>query len=241
MSSVIKARLAFAAGIVLLVSSGLTAPIVIVRLSRSAERIGHTYDVQVAIGEVDGVLAAAARSRFGYVNSGSDNYFQSFDAATLQLSADLQHVRELTKDNSTQQYLCTRLENLAHRRLDLLKASVDLSKSGHSTESAQARFSRDGVNAASDLVSVIHEMQDEQERSLGERGRLSGRRFEIIAGVLFAAFVLSIVFFSLYYRLTGRELAELQSASGRDAGGPSPLKIKATQVAGDVYNLADKK
>jgi CHASE3 domain sensor protein len=235
-----KARLLFAAGILVLVSGGLAASIIIVRLSQSAERIGHTYDVQVAIGEVDGIMATAARSRFSYINAGGDSYLTSFNAAAVQLSADLQHVRELTKDSPAQQYLCTRLENLSRRRMDLLKTSIDLTKSGHSNDSAQARFSRDGVNVASDLDSVIHEMQVEEERSLGERASYSGGGFKIVAGLLFASLILSLLLFWLHYRILNRELEELQSAAGRNTGGPGPLKIKSAEVPGNVYNLANK-
>jgi CHASE3 domain sensor protein len=241
MSLMNKARLAFAAGIFLLVSSGLAASVIIVRVSQSAERIGHTYDVQVAIGEVDGTLATAARARFSYTSGGGDGYFRAFDAVTAQLTTDLQHVRELTKDNPTQQYLCTRLENLAHRRLDLLKSSIDLTKSGHSTESAQARFSRENVNAASDLVNVIHEMQDQEELSLGERGHLSGRRFEIIAAILCAGFILSMWMFGLHYKLLSGKIEELQDASSSGTRSPGPLKIESAKVPGNVYNLANKK
>lgn len=240
MSSLSKARLIFAAAVVLLVSSALAGSIIVVRLSQSAERIGHAYDVQVAIGEVDGTMAAAARSRFGYINAGGDNYRLTFDAATVQLSTDLQHVRELTKDNLAQQYLCTRLENLAHRRMDLLNSSMDLIKSGHSNEVAQSHYSRDSVNAASDLDSVIHEMQVEEQRSLGERAPLSGTQYEIVAGALFGALLLSLLLFWLHNRLLNRELAGSQDATGGDTRGPSPLKIEATQMSGDVYNLANK-
>jgi CHASE3 domain sensor protein len=240
MSSLSKARIVFAAGVALLLLSGLATSIIIVRLSQSAERIGHTYDVQVAIGEVDGIMAAAARARFSFVNIGGPNYLQAFDAAGVQLTVDLQHVRDLTKDNPAQQYLCTRLENLARRRMDLLKSAIDLTKSGHSSERAQAQFSRDSVNVASDLDSVIHEMQVEEERSLGERAPLSGKQFEVVAGVLFGTLIVSLLLFWLHSRLLLRALAESQSASGGNAGRPGPLKIEASQMSGDVYNLANK-
>jgi len=241
MSSSIIARLLFAAAVVCLLVSGVGGSILVYRLSTSGQLLSHTYTVQIAIGEVDGTLASAARARFGYVNSGDAEQLTAFKAAKAQLNADLQHVRELTADNPTQQYLCTRLENLAHRRIDLLQSSVDLKTSGHSTDPAQAHISRDGVNVTADVVSVIHEMQDEQERALGEKGRISGAHLDLTAGALVALFVLGVFLFWLQNRMLMREIEDLQGAASSGSGRPSPLKIEPTQMPRNVYNLANKK
>jgi signal transduction histidine kinase len=212
MSSKSKAQLVFASALALLVLSGAAAAITILRLANSANWVAHSYDVQVTIGEIDSDLATADRARLGYVNSGDDAYLDQYDEANGNASADLLRLRELTKDNPTQERLSKQMNDLANERMDVLKGSIDLARSGDSDEKAQAGFSRDNVNVASRIVRVMQEMRSGEEGLLGARRQLSGNLFAIVVCIVFAAFILSGLLFWLHYLLLSRELRERERA-----------------------------
>jgi signal transduction histidine kinase len=212
MSSKSKAQLVFASALALLVLSGAAAAITILRLAHSTNWVAHSYDVQVTIGEIDSDLATADRARLGYVNSGDDAYLDQYDEANGNASSDLLRLRGLTKDNPTQQALSKQMSDLADERMDVLKGSIDLARSGDSDEKAQVAFSRDNVNVASRIVHVMQEMRSDEEIILGARRQLSGSLFTIVVCIVFAAFILSGLLFWLHYLLLSRELAERERA-----------------------------
>ena len=208
MSSKSKAQLVFASALALLVLSGAAAAITILRLAHSANWVAHSYDVQVTIGEIDSDLATADRARLGYVNSGDDAYLDQYDEANGNASSDLMRLRGLTKDNPTQQALSKQMTDLANERMDVLKGSIDLARSGDSDEKAQVAFSRDNVNVASRIVRVMR-MRSDEEIILGARRKLSGTLFTIVVCIVFAAaYRFSGLLFWLHYLLLSRELAE---------------------------------
>src|SRR5271155_4566208 len=110
-----KARLAFASALVLLLLCGTAATFTIVRLLESAKWVAHTYDVQVALGDIQSALSVAARTRTSYLNSGDTSFLAQYESAKSQIHTKLASIRELTRDNPTQQSLCNRLDDLILR------------------------------------------------------------------------------------------------------------------------------
>jgi len=236
MSSKSKAQLVFASALALLVLSGAAAAITILRLANSANWVAHSYDVQVTIGEIDSDLATADRARLGYVNSGDDAYLDQYDEANGNASADLLRLRELTKDNPTQERLSRQMNDLANERMDVLKGSIDLARSGDSDEKAQAGFSRDNVNVASRIVRVMQEMRSGEEELLGARRQLSGNLFAIVVCIVFAAFILSGLLFWLHYLLLSRELGERERAEQ----GALESQTSARRLSARIMQLQDE-
>ena len=62
-----RAKIALALALLLLCLSGIAAGFVIDRLYRAEAQVHHTYDVEVAIGDVESSLTTVGRSRVAYV------------------------------------------------------------------------------------------------------------------------------------------------------------------------------
>src|ERR1700680_1580579 len=102
MASRQRPKIAFALALLLLALSGIAAGFVITRLYR-AETLGrHTYDVEVAIGDLESSLTEVGRSRVAYVNSGTPESLQTFSNAVNKVSAALASIRHLIRDNTAQ-------------------------------------------------------------------------------------------------------------------------------------------
>src|SRR5271156_1773789 len=121
-----KARAAIVSAFILLFLSGLATSFAITRLLASQERVNHTHEVQVAIGDVDSSLSVVGRARSGFVLEGDDDFLNQFETAVLEIPLILQHLRELTRDNPHQQDLCSRLEEVTNRRVAIFRESVRL-------------------------------------------------------------------------------------------------------------------
>jgi signal transduction histidine kinase len=224
-----KARLAFASALILLLVCGTAATITIVQLMQSAKWIAHTYDVQVALGELQTVSSIAARSRTGYLNSGDPSYLPEYEKAKTQLHRQLTALRDLTKDNASQMALFNQLEDLTLRRLELLDTSIEIRKSGPLDEATQLRLSRENVSVATNFMDVIEKMMQEERGLLAQRREVSSNLFVVALGILLAMLVLAILLFWIHFRLLENELAERERT-----------EENARRLSGRILHLQDE-
>jgi signal transduction histidine kinase len=207
-----RAKLAFVSAVALVLIGSLAATITVARLSNSAEWVVHTYQVQLAVSNIEFVLSEASRARLSYVSSGDETYLQSFDSANNQAAADLLNIRQLTIDNPRQQELCSQLEMLVNRRLRVLRAALELRKTGQIDDAKQALFTRDNVVVSQDIDNVMQQMEQEEARLLQQRMRRSRTLFAIFLFIVGAAFVTAVVFLWIHYRLLLEELGAREQA-----------------------------
>src|ERR1700691_312108 len=207
-----RAKLALALALCLIVMGILGAAITMARLSRSAKWVNHSYQVELAISDVEFLLSEAARARLNYVNSGGESFVQLFNLKDDQTKKDLQNIRHLTRDNPRQQDLCDQLEKLANRRLEVLHEGINLRKSGQTDDVKQAVLSRDNVAVATEIDGVMQQMEHEEDALLHQRMRRSNALFVVFLIVLSAAFAVAVSFFWIQYQLLVEELSAREQA-----------------------------
>jgi len=207
-----RAKLAFVSAVALVLIGSLAATITVARLSNSAKWVAHTYQVQLALNNVEFVLSEAARARLSYVSSGDEIYLASFDSANDQAAADLLNIRQLTMDNPRQQELCSQLETIVSRRIQVLRAAMDLRKTGKIDDAKQALFTRDNVVVAQDIDNVMQQMEQEEGMLFQRRSRRSRVLFVIFLFIVGAAFVVAVAFLWIHYRLLLEELGAREKA-----------------------------
>ena len=104
-----RANVTFAVAIVLLFVSGAGAFFTIAKLHSNQYWVSHTYEVEVALGDIESSLASVGRARIAYVGGGTQKELADFQAAVQHVSVSLTSVRRLTSDNPTQRGLYDRL------------------------------------------------------------------------------------------------------------------------------------
>jgi len=230
-----KAQVAFASAVILLFLSGLAAYITINRLLASERWVIHTLEVKAALGDVDAAVVRVGRARSGYVISGTDDFLREFEAAAPEIPGKIQRFRDLIRDNSEQQELCSRLEDAIDRRVALLRESVQLKKQEPENRQGQADFDRRGVSLNSEITPVTQQMRAEEQHLFEIRGKATDRLFILTVIILAVAFILALALLALHYRLLSAELEAREGAEQAARNSEESLR----RLAGRLLQLQD--
>jgi signal transduction histidine kinase len=207
-----KARIAFVSALILLLACGAAALVTAVRFLHADRWVAHTYDVQLALSDLQSELSNAALARTAFLNSGDAADLASYGPAKSRVHQKLVDLRDLIKDNSTQQTYCTQLEDNVFRRLEFLDTSIELRKTAPLDEATQLRLSRENVASFGRFMDLIKKMDDEEERLLSQRKQLSGNLFGSALLIVLAMFALAILLLWVHFRLLSTELAQRERA-----------------------------
>ena len=205
-------QVAFGGAVVLLLLSGLATYATVVRLRTAQRWVGHTRDVQSALGDLNNLGSRAGRARTRYVDTGEEAFFQDYQQAAGEVPAKLQQIRELTVDNLEQQDSWLRLESITSRRLNLLNNSVQLKRSGSPDAQEQIRLRQQIIDVSAEADSLLQEMQNEEQQLLDSRRLQSERWFRITAYILCTAFLVALALFIFHYRTLNSELGAREQA-----------------------------
>ena len=154
-----RAKIALALALLLLCLSGAAAGFVIDRLHDAEAQVHHTYDVEVAIGDVESSLTTVGRTRVAYTNSPTSETLQSFEDAVKEVGAALGKLRQLTADNPAQQEMCDRLQAISDERIGISRESVALVQQNRSTPEKQLQINSAVAKTAYDTAAVSQEMR----------------------------------------------------------------------------------
>jgi signal transduction histidine kinase len=212
MSSSRKAKNALALALLLLFLSGIAAGLVIFRLYEAQAQIRHTYEVEVAIGELESTLTEVGRSRIAYVNSATPESLGNFSAAVAKVAPALTKIRQLISDNPTQLALLDRLEENANARVAPSRQSVELKQRDQATPQSELQLTFSVAKAAFDTELIAQQMKQNEHALLQQRSRVSNLLFKTILSVLAVSFLLSGCMFWLHYYLLGRAFQERTEA-----------------------------
>lgn len=215
MASSQKAKIAFIFALVLLVLSGTAAGLAILRLYRAEALVRHTYDIEVALGDLEYSLSQVGRARVTYADLGTPETLQDFLDAVPKVYAALARIRQLTRDNPSQQALCDRLDSNADERMAPSKESVELKHQNKFDPQKELQINYAVARAAFDTFGITREMRQNEDRLLRQRSHLSEILFVAIPGIVAVSFLLSACMFWLHYRLLNRELRERKSAENQ--------------------------
>jgi len=207
-----KTRLLFGFALLLFSLSGAGAFVALARLREAERWVAHTRDVQLALAQVNTLVARAGRTRTSYVDSGDPRTLLEHQQVIAQLPKAFTNLRALTGDNPNQQKSCDHLEDLSSQRVGLMERSIALKQSGESTLQTQSTITQTTVGLASQIDDTLQSMANEEQRLLNQRvGRRRNREL-LAAGLLLLTFLIAGVLFVVVYRLLTRELQARQMA-----------------------------
>jgi signal transduction histidine kinase len=215
MSSSRKAQVAFALALFLLFLSGLAAGSLIIRLYSSEALVRHTYDIEVALGDLESSLTTMGRNRVAYISSGSSESLRDFTDAAKVVGIAVARIRQLTGDNPAQQKLCDQLAANANERIAVSQASVDLRTQNRSDPKKQFELTAAVARTTFGTAAIAQQMRGNEDALLQERSRLLQLLFTALPGILAVSFALSAVMFWLHYYMLNRELQERRGAENQ--------------------------
>ncbi len=197
----------------LLVATGIASYIMAERFAKREETVIHTYQVLSLLNDTSLKLETAENARRGYILSGDRTVLIDFDVSQRILPENLNQLQVLTADNSDQQQRIAQLRPLLNARLDLLQRSVDLQERGDSTNQQQQGFTVEGIAQDDKIRPLLSGMENNENRLLQARSRVSERtqrRFTDILVVTFllAAMILGALFLLMTSEVVRRTRAE---------------------------------
>jgi signal transduction histidine kinase len=176
--------------------------------------VNHTRDVQVATQDLLVSLNDAETGRRGYVLTGEANYLAEVDAAAARSSAIVHRLTELTQDNPAQQLNVHALEQAVNERLELLKQTAQLGRSGQ-VDAVRDLERRSGLAASTQLSKVVAEMMAEESHLLDLRKQATAAADWEATALLIAGSIATILLLLWAYRIVrqyaaGRDHAEIE-------------------------------
>src|SRR5271168_713703 len=87
-----KVKLAFASAVIFLLIATAAASISINRLTTNLKWIAHTYDVQVALGDISSTMTVAGRARSLFDYTGDESLVPKFENAAASIPQKLAHL-----------------------------------------------------------------------------------------------------------------------------------------------------
>lgn len=206
-----KAAIAFVSALVLLTIGAIATAISIWNLLNSVEWLAHSYEVEVALADVDSDLTEAARSRAVYVNTGDPTVADQFQTTIERVPAEVDRVIQLVGDNPSQHRDALALKDLCAKRSSILQQSVTMRRNGSTDPKLQAAFQHDSLSVGIDQSELVHEMQRQENSLIAQRRKVSRQLFNFFLGLLAATFVVSILLFWWHYRLLRAELEQREA------------------------------
>jgi len=201
-----KAGIAFVSAITLLTIGGIATAITIWNLIDSLRWLAHSYQVEVALGDVDSMLTEAARARAMYVSSGDNEYYVQFETDVHGLPEAMERIHDLLADNAPQLALLLQLSSISAKRAALLEQSVELRHEGKIDPDSQSSIQKDSITLGLDQSDLVHKMQRDEQSLIGQRRRVSDQLFLFFLALLVATFVTSALLFWWHYALLRDEL-----------------------------------
>jgi len=207
-----KANLAFASAIVFLLIAATAAGFVIARLSVSLHWIAHTYDVQVALGDISSTFTVAGRARTSFELDADEPALNAFNAAVVTIPGKFVRLEQLLADNPDQVDTLNRLQDLENQRRGVLQAAVDQRRLGPRSDEDQIETTRQVVTLGTSADHVIQEMLANEQRLMVSRRAASNALYLTLLWILVMAFFISLALFYSYYRWLKSELRDRESA-----------------------------
>ena len=207
-----KAQIAFASAVTLLALSGVAAYVSIVRLLESEELVIHTLRVQSALGEFTNAIAKVGRVATAYVATGKEEFLDDFQPYLDEVAPTMQHLRNLTNDNPSQQALCDRLQQATEQRMLLFRRSIEVKRKFPNDETAQVRIRQQTAPFSTVTTEITAQMREAEDALLDLRQKASAHRLKLTILILGFTFVIALVLFSINYRLLSTELRARERA-----------------------------
>ena len=201
----------FCTTILFLVLIAVAADNLTTRLKNDEEWVSHSQNVERVLGRLRGDLFAAETARLLYLTTGSEARLAPYYAVSGRIADDINQLKYLTTDNTSQQRQLESLSSLIGTRDGVLKALVELRRKSQTEEQQQSDL--DTLAGLSDkAMAMVQQMRDQEDNLLKRRQTISARTYEGVRLTLAVAFLVVLAVLFLNFRRLWVELRERTQA-----------------------------
>lgn len=182
-----------AVGFLALIAAGFAAAWVTREMARHNEAVSHTYEVELAIGDVRRLIEQGETTRRGFLLAPETRGFLiAYNQAATALPRAVKRLRQLTYDNPRQQSYIRKLDRQLQQLVALRSQSVALVTEGRISE-ANALFQAELSSVRLNSIRALFDAMSREERALlAARDAQQERSINLFYSVLAVAGVLVI-------------------------------------------------
>jgi PAS domain S-box-containing protein len=161
-----KIQLTFGAAIATLLIVGTISYRCMAVSDESDRRVRHTHEVIENLQDLAAAMETVESSYRGFAITGDENSLQPYLPAIARSEQAQANIRDLTVDNSVQQFRIRNLMNLADRRIQYAETVISLRRTKGADAAADFLREGGGQQVMDQLQEGIRNMQDEELRLL---------------------------------------------------------------------------
>ena len=181
-------------GFAALIVAGIAAGLATARGEQHTETVGHTYEVELAIGTARRLIEQSEASRRGYLLTGDVRYRDAYREWGAALAPALDRLESLTHDNPRQVTSFTLLQREVAALLDQRSRTIALVDAGRRADAVTAFEQETSIRRLTMIRTLFERMSGEERRLLELRNAAQRASVRLFYGILAtAAVILAIV------------------------------------------------
>ncbi|QXE92221.1 diguanylate cyclase [Geomonas subterranea] len=165
----------------------------------------HTYDVIMAVDNLNNSMLQAESSRRGYILTGNVQQKSRCEIFAQSAQENLREVKELTVDNQSQQRRLARLDELMQRKIAVFKLSISHYDRMGFRGPEQAQLTEEGTSLMTAVRTGIDEIKSHEKTLLSERRARERTTLLILTVVVLSGILIAIILLSLSYYIARHE------------------------------------
>ncbi|WP_416761107.1 CHASE3 domain-containing protein [Roseateles sp. So40a] len=247
-----KLAVGFSLVFLLLVVVGLVAYRGVDVLTQTSYQVTRTH---AAISHVEALLSFmkdAETSQRGYLLTGDDTYLEPLRSAGANVPRTLAELRQLIRDNPTQQARLNQVSSMIDGLMQLHKERIETRRVSGLDAAMKVVGLGEGKRRMDELRAIVAQMLEEENDLLRERAKevesaSAGVRMAIVWGSAAGALLVLVAAVTLSRALSGqvgtavrhvqRSSAELQAAANQQAAGARETATSMTEIATTISEL----
>lgn len=182
--------------VLLLALIGFIADRTTAAYATSEQWVSHTHEVETTVESLRANVFKMQDAREGYILTADEVSLNDYENAVRQIPLNLQHLRQLTADNPSEQERLVQLSPIIQQKLSLMEQSLALRKNGSSEAEKQKALTTQNQQLTGQMIEVLTEMRGEESSLLKQRVLISDssyRRVRTVLGIAVAAIVIILL------------------------------------------------
>jgi len=232
----------FALALAIMLIIGAVAHQSIGKLTETADWVDHTHKVLEKLATLIQAMVDAETGQRGYIITGEDAYLEPYQAALGVIDQDLRELRELTKDNASQQHRLDLLQPMVSERISSLKTGMAARKEKAFEGGRDWVATGKGKAEMDQIRKAVAETRDDElmllkTRSAEAQATAAHAKLTILLGTAAALIILAMAGLVITRNISG-PLREISRAAERIGAGDLTVSISPDGRADEVGVLA---
>lgn len=183
------------------------------KFKETSERVAHTNRVLFHTEQLLSLTVDIESGQRGFALTKKEEFLEPYYVASTSVLDHVEHIKQLTRDNVSQQIRIRKLETLLDEKLLFTAEVISITRRDKVEDARALNASMVGKRLTDQVRLLIHEIQKEENDLLVERTELTEKRVQrfyttFTALLAVIGVMLMLIFYAIYINLKRRTKAE---------------------------------